>query len=175
MLERIASLALLVPMTGPYLVTGVMHDPRPQYTYANKKKEHEGVDLAPRPFGATAYARAALPGTVLAVDNQPTGYGLHVVIEHDWNGVHMATWYAHLAASSVRAGERVNVGHALGVVGASGLASGPHLHFSLQLVGHGLRDMVLADVINPIAYFCDNRGRMIDPATWVVGAVHDAA
>lgn len=175
MLDKIAALALLVPITGDYLVTGVMHDARPQYNYPGKKKEHEGVDFAPRPFGALAFARCALPGTVLHTENQAAGYGLHVVIEHDWNGVHLLTWYAHLAGFSVRPGERVNVGHLVGQVGATGLASGPHLHFSLSLPGHGLRDMVLRDVINPTPYFVNSRGQMIDPAAWYVGAEHAAA
>lgn len=175
MLAKIANLALLVPLTGPYLVTSVMHDARPSYPWPNIKKEHEGIDFAPRPFGAASLARAALPGTVLAVDNQPKGYGLHVVIEHDWNGVHLETWYAHLGATMIRAGDRINVGAAVGMVGMSGMASGPHLHFSLVLVGHGLKQMSLADVINPAPYFCDSRGRMIDPARWHVGAVHEAA
>ena len=175
MLERIANLALLVPIVGPYLVTGVMHSERPQYNYPGKKKEHEGLDFAPRPYGAMAFARCALPGTVLHAENRPTGYGLHVVIEHDWNGVHLLTWYAHLSAFNVQAGQRINVGHLVGVVGSSGLSSGPHLHFSLSLPGHGLRDLVLQDAINPQPYFVNSTGAMIDPAAWYVGAEHPAA
>lgn len=170
MFEKIAPLRLLIPITGPYLVTSVMHNPRPQYNYPGKKKEHEGIDFAPRPFGAQAFARCALPGQVLNVGDQPQGYGLHVVIEHNWNDVHMLTWYAHLAAVMVNPGEYVNVGRALGVVGMTGLASGPHLHFSLTLPGHGLKDLVLADAINPAPYFITWAGVAINPANLVVGA-----
>src|SRR4051812_6465315 len=69
------------------------------------------------------------PGTITTVDYQAGGAGYYV-IEADADGTH---WYAfmHLEAGStaVSEGEHVSVGQRLGLVGATGDASGPHLHF----------------------------------------------
>jgi len=54
------------------------------------------------------------------------------VIAHS-NGVR--TLYAHLSRVGVRVGQRVEVGQRIGRIGASGHATGPHLHFEVRLRG----------------------------------------
>jgi murein DD-endopeptidase MepM/ murein hydrolase activator NlpD len=58
------------------------------------------------------------------------GYGKLVVVRHRLG---MTSWYAHLSRIAVRRGECVVAGSRIGRVGATGRASGPHLHFELRL------------------------------------------
>lgn len=60
------------------------------------------------------------------------GYGNAVVIKHS-NG--HSTVYAHLSKMLVRRGQSVSQGQAIGLVGATGWATGPHLHFEFRVNG----------------------------------------
>jgi len=90
---------------------------------------HTGIDF-PAPTGAPV--AAAGRGCVSSVGYDPSGYGRLVVIQHRAG---MTSWYAHLSRISVRAGTCVVAGNQIGRVGASGRATGPHLHFELRLRG----------------------------------------
>jgi peptidoglycan hydrolase-like protein with peptidoglycan-binding domain len=90
---------------------------------------HAGIDL-PAPLGARV--AAAGPGRVAWAGWRSGGWGLLVTIAHA-SGVR--TMYAHLSRVDVRVGEHVPAGFQVGLVGASGHASGPHLHFELRLRG----------------------------------------
>ena len=57
------------------------------------------------------------------------GYGSYVVIQHA-NGVQ--TLYAHMRATVVSSGQHVMQGQVIGYVGATGKATGPHLHFEVR-------------------------------------------
>lgn len=92
---------------------------------------HEGLDIA-APIGSEVRAVAA--GRVTFV-GYLSGYGRVVVIEHG-NG--LTTRYAHLSATSVNTGSRVETGQIIGRVGDSGYATGPHLHFEVRLDGQAL-------------------------------------
>jgi murein DD-endopeptidase MepM/ murein hydrolase activator NlpD len=90
---------------------------------------HAGIDLiAPRgtPVGAAA------PGRVVFAGFAAGGWGKLVVVAHP-SGVR--TMYAHLSSVTVRLGEHVATGNGLGAVGATGHASGPHLHFEVRVRG----------------------------------------
>jgi hypothetical protein len=79
---------------------------------------------------------ASAPGVVSRVQNLGNrSYGRWVRVDH--GGGH-SSLYAHLRATWVRVGQRVDQGAALGVVGASGGATGPHLHFE-ERTGNRLR------------------------------------
>jgi peptidoglycan hydrolase-like protein with peptidoglycan-binding domain len=90
---------------------------------------HPGVDLLAR---RGARVGAAAPGCVVVAGWQPGGYGNLVVLRH-LSG--MTSWYAHLSRIAIRRGTCVGVGSRLGTGGATGRASGPHLHFELRLRG----------------------------------------
>ncbi|MDQ6887795.1 MAG: M23 family metallopeptidase [Gemmatimonadota bacterium] len=97
---------------------------------------HAGVDIAV-PKGTAVHAPAA--GVVADVsDYILTG---HTVIVDHGQGVHSA--YFHLDTSLVRRGDVVREGSVLGRVGATGLATGPHLHYGIYI-----------------------HGRDVDPAAW---------
>ena len=90
---------------------------------------HSGIDLvAPSGTGVAA----AGPGTVTWAGYLPGGWGLLVTIAH---GRGVRTLYAHLSRVDVHVGERVQAGFQVGLVGATGDATGPHLHFELRVRG----------------------------------------
>ena len=91
---------------------------------------HSGVDFAAKQ-GAAVHASA--PGRVSFVGTRG-GYGKVVEIEH---GSEMSTRYAHLSrfADGLEAGQHVEAGHPIGDVGATGLATGPHLHYDVRYAG----------------------------------------
>jgi lysozyme family protein len=90
---------------------------------------HAGLDF-PASYGASV--RAAASGHVVRAGWDSGGYGYLVVIAHR-SGVR--TFYAHLSSLSVRRGRWVGVGARVGRVGASGHATGPHLHFEVRIRG----------------------------------------
>jgi murein DD-endopeptidase MepM/ murein hydrolase activator NlpD len=88
---------------------------------------HRGVDLA----GGSTLIRAFAAGTVIQVESR-LGYGTTTVIDH---GGRLATVYAHQSATKVKVGDVVVAGQVIGVVGHTGFATGPHLHFEMRLNG----------------------------------------
>ena len=93
-------------------------------------RAHTGVDFA-APRGTRVLATA--DGTVVAAGARG-GYGNAVEIRH---GGGINTLYAHLSgfAAGVRAGAHVHQGQAVGFVGATGYATGPHLHYEFKVAG----------------------------------------
>ncbi len=89
---------------------------------------HTGVD-----FGAASGTpiHAAGDGTVVFSGVQ-TGYGNTIVIDHG-NG--LATLYAHQSVLFAQNGQSVKTGDIIGLVGMTGYATGPHLHFEVRVNG----------------------------------------
>jgi len=75
---------------------------------------------------------AASAGRVTYARRLAGGWGKLVVVAHR-DGVR--TMYAHLSSIAVLVGQRVAAGTVLGAVGATGDASGPHLHFEVRVRG----------------------------------------
>ena len=88
---------------------------------------HTGVDF-PAPAGTAV--RAARGGRVAFAGWNSGGYGQLIVIDH---GSGVTSWYAHLSRLDVAAGQPVAAGSLIGRVGATGHATGPHLHFEVRL------------------------------------------
>jgi murein DD-endopeptidase MepM/ murein hydrolase activator NlpD len=89
---------------------------------------HSGIDLA---AGRGTPVMATLPGVATVVISA-TGYGLHVVIDH---GGGLSSLYGHLDSVSITSGDYVAAGEVIGTVGATGNATGPHLHFEIRRDG----------------------------------------
>src|SRR5437588_1472315 len=90
---------------------------------------HAGVDILAASGTPVA---AAASGRVTWAGYRVGGWGLLVTIAHR-DGVR--TMYAHLSRVDVRVGQRVRTGAHVGLVGATGDATGPHLHFEVRLRG----------------------------------------
>lgn len=96
-----------------------------------------GVDLPARagtPVGASADGRVIYAGGA-------SGYGLMVVIEHAGG---LQTRYAHLSRIGVAIGQQVARGNTIGLVGSTGDATGPHLHYEVRVGGVA---------VDPMRYF----------------------
>jgi murein DD-endopeptidase MepM/ murein hydrolase activator NlpD len=92
-------------------------------------KLHKGIDIA-RPSNPTI--KAADNGVIVSAGWDNGGYGNKIVINHQ-NGYQ--TVYAHLSSIGVKAGQTVEKGSAIGVMGATGDATGVHLHFEVYKNG----------------------------------------
>lgn len=91
-----------------------------------KRDFHEGIDVrAPR--GTPIFATKA--GKVIYSSRRINGYGNMIVIKHD---SHFASIYAHNKQNLVKVGDQVNQGQMIAFVGATGKATGPHLHFEVR-------------------------------------------
>ena len=60
------------------------------------------------------------------------GYGKQILLDHEFG---YKTRYAHLSRIDVRQGQSIEQGQTLGAVGATGWATGPHLHFEFRVNG----------------------------------------
>ncbi|MCS6958562.1 MAG: M23 family metallopeptidase [Pseudanabaenaceae cyanobacterium SKYGB_i_bin29] len=90
-----------------------------------EERFHQGTDIA-APAGTPVLA--AWEGTV-EIAGWLGGLGFAVVIAHD-NG-NRETRYGHLSHILVEPGQTVSQGQPIGLVGSTGLSTGPHLHFEL--------------------------------------------
>lgn len=93
---------------------------------------HRGVDFGAR-IGTPVYASRS--GVVLSADNTSLSadFGLAVLIQH---GEQFQSLSAHLSRIDVRMGDWVEAGQQIGLVGATGRVTGPHLHFELWRNSH---------------------------------------
>ena len=87
---------------------------------------HKGVDIASH-LGDSV--RATADGVVTVVERR-AGYGRLIVIDH---GFGFATWYGHLRQFNTIVGAQVKRGDVIGLEGASGHATGPHVHYEVRL------------------------------------------
>jgi murein DD-endopeptidase MepM/ murein hydrolase activator NlpD len=99
-------------------------------------RPHEGIDVT-APSGTPIEAPAA--GTVTDTGWE-AGYGNTVTIDH---GFGIVTKFAHTSKILVRSGQRVSRGQRIALVGNTGLATGPHLHYEVHVNGRP---------VNPLKY-----------------------
>lgn len=92
-------------------------------------KYHSGMDIGCQ-YGDSVWASDS--GTVI-VAGVNGGYGNCVMIDHGYvNGDNYYTLYGHLSSIGVSVGQAVSQGQYIGAVGATGVATGPHLHFEIR-------------------------------------------
>jgi murein DD-endopeptidase MepM/ murein hydrolase activator NlpD len=94
----------------------------------NVTRAHRGID-----YGAPTGTRVkATADGVVEFAGQQGGYGNLIIVRHESK---YSTWYGHLSGfgKGIRKGKRVEQGEVIGFVGATGLATGPHLHYEFRL------------------------------------------
>ena len=101
-----------------------------KHPFLQSWRAHQGVDYA-APAGTRV--RAIGDGIVEFAGRQ-SGYGNLVIVRHDSR---ISTWYAHLSAfgRGIRGGARAAQGDTVGLVGQTGWATGPHLHYEFRVAG----------------------------------------
>ena len=109
------------PVTGP--ISGVFGSQR--ILNGKPKSPHRGVDVA-APEGTEV--GAMLDGVVTVAADDMYFTGGTVMVDH---GHGIQSLYAHLSSVDVDVGQRLGKGERLGAIGATGRATGPHLHLSL--------------------------------------------
>jgi murein DD-endopeptidase MepM/ murein hydrolase activator NlpD len=134
--ERRNALAAATPSIWPaqgWLTSrpGARRDP-----VTGETEFHSGLDIA-GDKGQPVYATAA--GTVVSASYQGA-YGKLIVIDHDFG---LTTRYGHLLDFRVKAGDQVKRGDVIGRVGATGRATGYHLHYEVLANGKLLNPLQL--------------------------------
>ena len=129
-------------VTTPEVVAPLVTTPAPVSSGAFFAKPVEGrltqglhdgnaIDVG-APIGTVI--RAAADGEVVVARGAGYngGYGLYVVISHDYNGKTVQTLYAHMSRVATVAGTSIKQGDVIGYVGSTGRSTGPHLHFEVR-------------------------------------------
>ena len=133
MREQYLSFSELAPGVRPFVkpVQGITSSPfgRRRILNDQPRNPHSGLDIAADhgvPVAAPAPATVSLTGEFFF-------NGMTVFLDH---GQGLVTMYCHLSEIEVDTGDVVTRGHIIGLVGATGRATGPHLHWSVSLNGY---------------------------------------
>jgi len=138
--ERLASTPTIAPTNGPLsslFSTGRFH-PVLRIT-----RPHKGIDIAAA-TGEPILAPAK--GVVRFAGNKGNGYGNMVEIDHGYGYI---TRFAHASRLLAHSGDVVKRGDIIALVGATGLTSGPHLHYEVEVEGRQVDPLnfIVADAI----------------------------
>jgi len=137
--ERLAATPSIMPTKG--WITSAFARER-IHPILHLARPHEGIDVT-APMGAEIEAPAS--GVVTEV-RWEEGYGNMITLDHG-NG--LVTRYAHCSKILAARGQRVKRGQKIALVGSTGIATGPHLHYEVWVNGHPVNPTkyVLPDAI----------------------------
>ena len=93
-----------------------------------EKMKHSGVDLKGEVGDPVT---VVADGEILEADFDAT-YGNYIKVKHEIDGEVTYSKYGHLSKIDVEISDKVKKGDKIGEVGATGMATGPHLHFEMQ-------------------------------------------
>ncbi len=123
--QRLAATPSIMPTQG--WLTSAFSSMR-EHPILHIARPHEGIDVT-APMGSPIEAPA---GGVVTDAGWESGYGNTVTIDH---GYGIVTKFAHASKLLVKAGQRVQRGQRIALVGNTGLATGPHLHYEVHVNG----------------------------------------
>lgn len=121
-------------------------------------RAHRGID-----YGAPTGTRVRSTGDgVITLAGNQGGYGKVVMIRHAGE---TTTVYGHLSgfAAGIRNGARVSQGDVIGYVGATGIATGPHLHYEFRIAGVHRNPLTLAQTQPSAAALSDAQASAFKP------------
>jgi murein DD-endopeptidase MepM/ murein hydrolase activator NlpD len=110
--------------------------------FTGQREMHEGLDVA-APHGTPVVATA---DGVVSFTGPLSAFGNVVFINH---GHGFTTFYAHNTSIRAKEGQTVKRGEVIAYVGATGRATGPHVHYEVQVNG---------TTVNPMKYIVDQSG-----------------
>ena len=90
---------------------------------------HTGIDIAGK-YGSPI--AAFMDGKVIYAGEINWGFGKHIILD---NGNNIQSIYAHLSQINVTQGDTIKAGQIIGEEGQTGWATGPHLHFQINING----------------------------------------
>ncbi len=93
--------------------------------FTKARKMHWGMDFT-APKGTPIYASG--DGVITRADNNSSGYGKHIRIDHGYGYVSL---YGHLSKYNVKRRQKVKRGDLIGFVGSTGRSEAPHLHYEV--------------------------------------------
>jgi murein DD-endopeptidase MepM/ murein hydrolase activator NlpD len=123
--QRLAATPSIMPTQG--WLTSAFSSMR-EHPILHIARPHEGIDVT-APMGSPIEAPAA---GVVTDAGWESGYGNTVTIDH---GYGIVTKFAHASKLLVKRGQRVQRGQRIALVGNTGLATGPHLHYEVHVNG----------------------------------------
>ena len=115
-------LTLAMPAEGPYSSAFGLK----RFFNDQPRAPHSGLDIA---APDKSPIKAAAKGTVTAVGDYFFN-GNTVIIDH---GHGLSTMYCHMSQIDVKVGDQIELGQQIGLVGATGRVTGPHLHWGVSL------------------------------------------
>jgi murein DD-endopeptidase MepM/ murein hydrolase activator NlpD len=127
--ERLEATPSISPSSGPL---SSLFSKNRRHPVLRISRPHQGIDIAARvgePISAPAKGRVIYSG------NRAGGYGMTVELDHGFGYV---TRFAHASRLLVRVGETVERGQTIAEVGTTGLVSGPHLHYEVEVNGQAV-------------------------------------
>ena len=134
--ELAAATPSIMPTTG-WLTSGVGGRVDP---FTGERDSHPGLDIS-ADRGSPVFATA--DGTV-TLSEFSGAYGNLIELDH---GYGLETRYGHLSSFKVKPGQSVKRGELIGLVGSTGRATGPHLHYEVRVNGRILNPLQL--LLNP--------------------------
>jgi murein DD-endopeptidase MepM/ murein hydrolase activator NlpD len=123
--QRLAATPSIMPTQG--WLTSAFSQMR-EHPILHVARPHEGIDVV-APMGSPIEAPAA---GVVTDAGWESGYGNTVTIDH---GYGVVTKFAHASKLLVKTGQHVSRGQRIALVGNTGLATGPHLHYEVHVNG----------------------------------------
>lgn len=139
--DRLEATPSISPSSGPL---SSLFSRNRRHPVLRVTRPHEGIDIA-SPVGEPIYAPAK--ARVIYSGTKPGGYGMTVELDHGFGYV---TRFAHASRLLVRVGQTVERGEKIAEVGATGLVTGPHLHYEVEVNGAAvdpLNFIITADAI----------------------------
>ncbi len=123
--DRLSAMPSIMPTAG--WLSSAFSSMR-EHPVLHVARPHEGIDVT-TPMGSAIEAPAA--GVVISAKWE-TGYGNTIELDH---GFDLTTRYAHASKLLVHVGQHVARGERIALVGNTGLATGPHLHYEVHVNG----------------------------------------